>query len=345
MKKIATATPFTNPRDGILYFRREVPEKLRAAFDGKREVKVSLRTRDPLEAKAPFARENAKFEERVADARRRVAEGTLLPTPGAVVQRWCEAPAVGNGLSGPQRLILTFMELDAAAGAVYSASAADIFPPATLGPASNTDWSAASAEKERFETILTETYGDDLEKTGSNWIRTGWHAAEVVWRPLLAGPVIRLRAFDPSAGRFSDDDHSRALLAILDEKRTGDEDVNRARLSRHRPRPPQSRLRSNMRLKQLFGEWKSGKEPRPQTALEYEAEIDDFIDFAGDIAVSTIDPELLYVIAMKLRNCPRQCHAQIAPCHSATGLRNTGTPTLTARRRRLRNESVLCKRS
>ena len=87
------ATPFTNPRDGILYFRREVPEKLRAAFDGKREVKVSLGTRDPLAAKAAFARENAKFEECLADARRRVAEGTLLPTPGALVRRWCEAPA------------------------------------------------------------------------------------------------------------------------------------------------------------------------------------------------------------------------------------------------------------
>ena len=49
-----------------------------------------------------------------------------------------------------------------------------------------------------------------------------------------------------------------------------------------------------MRLKQLFREWQDGNKPRPQTALEYEAAVNDFIDFAGDIAVSTIDPDLLY---------------------------------------------------
>ncbi len=91
MKKTAMATPFKNPRDGILYFRREVPEKLRAAFEGKREVKVSLGTRDPSDAKAPFARENAKFEERLANARRRVAEGT----PHAKEADW-RAPGFTN---------------------------------------------------------------------------------------------------------------------------------------------------------------------------------------------------------------------------------------------------------
>ena len=74
------ATPFAHPRDGILHFRREVLKPLRAAFDSKGQVKVSLDTKDPTEAKAAFARENAAFEERLADARRRLAEGTLLPT-------------------------------------------------------------------------------------------------------------------------------------------------------------------------------------------------------------------------------------------------------------------------
>lgn len=295
VKKTNMATPFKNPRDGILYFRREVPEKLRPAFDGKREIKGSLGTRDAAEAKAPFARENANFEDRLADARRRLAEGTLLPTPGAVVQRWCEASAVGNGLTGPQRLMLTFMELDAAVGGSYSSKAGgDIFPAAILGPAVNTDWAAVLLDRGRFETLLADAYGGDPEQTGTNWIRTRWHSAEGRWKAGLAGPVARLRAFDVSADRFSNDELAKALLAIVDERRTGDEDINRARLSRHRPRPMQSRLRPHMRLKQLFLEWQDGNKPRPQTALEYEAAIDDFIDFAGDIAVSTIDPDLLY---------------------------------------------------
>ncbi|TCQ06562.1 hypothetical protein C8J40_105351 [Sphingomonas sp. PP-CC-3A-396] len=103
------ASPFADPRTGQLYFRRAVPEALRSAFEGKAVVKVSLRTKDPAEAKLGFARENAEFETKLAEARRRFAEGTLVPTPGALVRRWCEAPATGTGLSGPQRLVLTFM--------------------------------------------------------------------------------------------------------------------------------------------------------------------------------------------------------------------------------------------
>ena len=288
------ATPFKNPRDGVLYFRREVPEKLRAAFDGKREIKVSLGTRDPAKAKAPFARENAKFEELLAGARRRAAEGTLIPTPGGVIRRWCEAPAIGNGLTGPQRLILTYMELDAAAGSRVSANFGDMFPPAIFGPPWNTDWSAVLADKERFEALVADSYAGNLEQTGTNWIRTRWHNAEEVWRPYLAGPIQRLCEFDASVARFPDDDLATALLDLIDAKRPGDEAINRARLSSYRPRATNSRLRPNMRLKQLFSEWHEGNKPRPQTALEYEAAIDDFIDYAGDIAVSQIDPDLLY---------------------------------------------------
>ena len=294
VKKSNMATPFKNPRDGILYFRREVPEKLRAAFDGKREVKVSLGTRDPAEAKAPFARENAKFEELLADARRRAAEGTLILTPGGAIRRWCEAPAIGNGLSGPQRLILTFMELDAAAGARYTASSVDMFPPPMFGPASNINWPALLADKKKFEEIVESEYAGNLEQAGTNWIRTRWHDAEKVWSKCLAGPIQRLREFETSVAKFSDEEIAKALLELVDTKRPGDEAFNRARLGSFRPRRVNSRLRPNMRLKQLFREWQEKKKPRPQTALEYEAAIDDFIDYAGDIAVSQIDTDLIY---------------------------------------------------
>ena len=42
------ATPFADPRTGQLYFRRAVPEALRAAFDNKAQVKVTLGTKDPF---------------------------------------------------------------------------------------------------------------------------------------------------------------------------------------------------------------------------------------------------------------------------------------------------------
>jgi len=288
------ASPFADPRTGQLYFRRAVPEALRAAFDGKAVVKVSLRTKDPAAAKIGFARENAAFETTLADARRRMAEGTLVPTPAALVRRWCEAPAVGGGLTGPQRLAMTFMELDAAAGARQSSDVEDIYPPAIMGPASNTDWDLVLGDRTRFERIVAEAYGGDVEQTGTNWIRLRWHHAERVWRRCLDGPVARLRAFDPSGERFSDDEIAKALLDVVDEQRSGDEEANRARLSRHRPRATTTRRRPNLRLKALYHEWKAGNEPRPQTAGEYEAAVDDFIDFAGDPTISMIDADMLY---------------------------------------------------
>lgn len=49
-----------------------------------------------------------------------------------------------------------------------------------------------------------------------------------------------------------------------------------------------------MRLQQLFNEWNDGNNPRPQTALEFQAAVEDFIDFASDVAVSSIDADLLF---------------------------------------------------
>ncbi|WP_171007619.1 site-specific integrase [Sphingomonas sp. 3P27F8] len=288
------ATPFKDPRTGVLYFRRGVPEPLRPAFDGKALVKVSLRTKDPAIAKIGFARENAAFEERLAEARRLMAEGMLVPTPGALVRRWFETPATKPGLSGGERLIATLMELDATVGGSVSAGVDDIFPPATYGPAANTDWSAVHASRDRYDAMLDESYEGNPEKVGNNWIRARWHEDEPLWRPALAGPITRLRAADPGADRFSDDELGKAFLAQLDDKRTGDEELNRARLADRRPRVPQPRLRPTMRLKTLFNEWKAGNQPRLQSAQEYEASVDDFIDFAGDIAVSTIDADLLF---------------------------------------------------
>jgi integrase len=295
VKKHAMATPFADPRTGQLYFRRGVPEALRAAFDGRAQVKISLRTKDPAEAKIAFARENALFEQQLADARRQLAEGRLLATPGAVVRMWCERAPVANGLTGPQRLALTFMELDAAAGGFHSSAAKDaIFPPAILGPAQNTDWTAVLASRPAFDALLTEVYEDEVERTGTNWIRLRWHKSEASWRQCLNGPVQRVRAFEPSAARFTDDELATALLAIVDEKRSGDEDTNRARLAPRRARTQQPRLRPTMRLQQLFDAWKAGSAPRPQTAVEFQAAVDDFKDFAGDVAVSTIDADLLF---------------------------------------------------
>lgn len=294
VKKSNMATPFADPRTGVLYFRRAVPEALRPAFDGKALIKVSLRTKDPAVAKAAFTKENAEFEERLAEARRQLAEGTLLPSPAALVRKWFEGPAVGDGPTGPQRLLVTLMELDCLCGYSGTASKDDIYPPPVFGPAINTDWNAVWRSPSRIMEIITEAYGDDPERVGSNWIRTRWTQSEALWLPYLNPAARRMHTFGSSSQRFSDRDLTQALLDALDSVRPGDEEYNRARIEKpvHKHRPP--RLRPTMRLMQLFEAWQTAKMPRPQTALEFKASVTDFIDFAGDIPVSTITPSLIF---------------------------------------------------
>lgn len=294
VKKPNMATPFADPRTGMLYFRRSVPETLRPAFDGKGLIKVSLRTKDPAVAKIAFARENAHFEERLAAARKQLAEGTLVPSPAALVRKWFEGPATGDGPSGPQRLLATLIELDGLCGSSSTATKDTIYPPAVLGPASNTDWAELWRNPARIMTIIQEGYSDDPERVGSNWIRYRWHRPEALWLPFLGNPVTRLRGFDKSSDRFSDRDLTQSLLDALDIARPHDEELNRARLERPVQRPQQSRARPTMRLMQLFDEWQAATSPRPQTALEFKASVTDFIDFAGDIPVSVFTSDLIF---------------------------------------------------
>ena len=73
------AQPWKHPQNGILYFRREVPEDIRQ-FIGKREWKVSLKTRDLTEARLRFIGEAHRCEEAFTAARDQLA-GRLRVLP------------------------------------------------------------------------------------------------------------------------------------------------------------------------------------------------------------------------------------------------------------------------
>lgn len=62
------ATPWKHPNSGIYWLRRRIPADL-VALTGKREEKISLRTRDPAEAKAAYIRAAAEVEARWANLR------------------------------------------------------------------------------------------------------------------------------------------------------------------------------------------------------------------------------------------------------------------------------------
>jgi integrase len=60
---LVMARPFRHPVTGIYWYRKRVPDALRSLV-GKREEKVSLKTRDPAEAKIAHAKIAADVEER-----------------------------------------------------------------------------------------------------------------------------------------------------------------------------------------------------------------------------------------------------------------------------------------
>lgn len=61
-------------------------------------------------------------------------------------------------------------------------------------------------------------------------MRLRWHPDEPLWRPRVTGHAARLRTFGLGIAHFSDNEIVKALLDIVDEKRSADEEVKLSRL-------------------------------------------------------------------------------------------------------------------
>ena len=84
---LAMSRPSKHPKTGIYQLRKVVPEDLRKLV-GKREEKVSLQTRDPVEAKQRFAKALAELEARWANFRLcRNGRPTPFPEHSSVCHR------------------------------------------------------------------------------------------------------------------------------------------------------------------------------------------------------------------------------------------------------------------
>jgi integrase len=86
------AQPWKHPQNGIFYFRREVPEDIRRVI-GKREWKVSLKTRHLPEARLRFIGEAQRCEEAFTAARDQLAGiSRVLPSDAIkLADRWAKA--------------------------------------------------------------------------------------------------------------------------------------------------------------------------------------------------------------------------------------------------------------
>lgn len=87
---LAMSRPHKHPKTGVYYFRRAVPGDLRAII-GKREEKISLRTKDPAEAKAAYVKVAADVENRwkvLRSAPARLTHRQTVALAGEVYQEW-----------------------------------------------------------------------------------------------------------------------------------------------------------------------------------------------------------------------------------------------------------------
>lgn len=86
------ASPWQHPKTGVYYCRIGIPEAIRPAFDGKREWKVSLKTRDISEARYRFRAESMRCEEAFKAAREQLqGRPQVLPSDAPkLADRWSQ---------------------------------------------------------------------------------------------------------------------------------------------------------------------------------------------------------------------------------------------------------------
>ncbi|WP_426263230.1 DUF6538 domain-containing protein [Sphingomonas sp. PWP1-2] len=285
------ATPWSDPRTGRLYLRRQIPAQLRPFFGGRAIYKKTLGTKAADEARSAFTRENAILEDRLAAARKALSDGHGAPDPSGIVRRWFSGAAVDKALGGQQRLMLALMQLDAQAIDWMG----EFWRDGMLAPL-DTDWQAVAHDRDCFDQMLCNFYRDDVTRIGIAWESMRMdESLQAQCRSFVDALLPALRAFNIEAIDYTDAPLGDAILARIDIERSGKlADIIKRDGENKRERPRMTRQRPTMRVRELFREWKSGNDPRPQTALEYEAAVDDFIEFANDPAIAAIDADLIY---------------------------------------------------
>lgn len=304
---VQMATPWQHPQTGTYYIRRQIPEALRPAFGGKMLYKVSLRTKNPVDAARLFAQANAAFEAQLDVARQRLATtGHAGPSArdraGDLIHAYFEGPATTeSGLDGPERLLLTFFEIGAGLDASMTSEAA----PGTV----EFRWFKESSAGHWW--LLANNAALFRDHRPMKMVREGRLLPALAWRKRAAVAPLELRR--AQADRVIEQIRRHHGLAPADLP-AGMADVvldylESVRLDHEvrdrKPRSAAPRLRPEMRLGELYDEWKAKRQPSAQCALEYRRSVDDFVDYIGDIPVSEITEDDLLTFRDAVAKMPR----------------------------------------
>ncbi len=294
------AQPWKHPRTGAFYLRRQIPEPLRSAFDGQREYKRSLGTKDLTKARELFVQANAELEREFGAARERWS-ATGDPRPSSreraevLLTAYFKAPATTEGgLDGYERLHLAFLEVDRG---LWNTKPDSCISTALL---SSSEWVEISANA-----VLFKQYRRRIDQTAIG------RAPAAVWRSYRDGAHEDLRLaqaervveqvlhYHQLSPREEPDGLPAAIVAFLDRERLDHE------VQARKPIPDAVGLRPTMRLVPLYDEWKANKKPGAQAAGEYRRSVDDFIDYIGDIPVADITARDIKAFAKAVAKMPR----------------------------------------
>ncbi|KQO90866.1 integrase [Methylobacterium sp. Leaf90] len=259
---LAMSRPQLHPRSGVYWLRKRVPADL-VALIGRREVTLSLQTKDPAEARARYARELARLEQRWAGLR----AGSRSPTEVeahalavAVHEAWLE-----RHRANPSEQALWQVDLAARLWAPPPPMSAQ----ATLDDLRNPtiDWDLRRIREmeawcEGQAASLVEQHGLNVDETGRR--RLNRAVAAAVQRASLT-----LERF--TRGEFAGAPANPAPAA----------------LSAVPPTPP----RKAVSFDELLKGWEAETKPRAKTVYEWTREITKFAAFLGhtDTARITAD--------------------------------------------------------
>ena len=312
---VQMATPWQHPETGTYYIRRQIPEALRGAFAGKALYKLSLRTKNLADASRLFAQANANFESQLDVARQRLAAtGHAGPSPrdkaNDLVLAYFEGPAATEGgLDGPERLLLTFFEVGSGISdpEKLDAHAKTIGFRMFQASSENRWWELANNAALFRDHQPYKMFRDGRLLPARAW-RSAASSASVSSREAQALRVVeQIRRHHGLKEKDLPSGIRDVVLTYLDTVRLDHEVMAR------KPRSASSRLRPEMRLVELFDEWRDKRSASDQCVLEYRRSVTDFIDYIGDIPASEITEDDLLTFRDAVAKMPaRLPHADRA---------------------------------
>ncbi len=286
---VMMATPWRHPKTGTYYLRRQIPLPLRGEFGGRQLWKRSLDTKNADEARRLFPALNSELEQLFERAREVIARRS----------------------SAARITVVSAAEAVARASARHRGSRFDRFPVlANLWPSEQAASSLVGGRK--IGILVHGSHAEVAEMDPSNLPGDAW--LQVI-RTRSRSDALQMAEHmihwvigdeDRVAKSYIRNAADDTLLVDAITEAIEAEQADLRKLMRSPLRPIATRLRPDMTLHELLAAWKT-KTPAPgaQGAHETGTTIDDFVDFAGDLAVSHITGNHLYNFRDAVASLPK----------------------------------------